>query len=195
MIRDLIVQTRSYRRFHQNVAIELDTLRELVDLARLSASAGNLQPLKYILSCEPDKNSLLFPHLIWAGYLKDWDGPSDGERPSAYIIILGDTEIRDSFGCDHGIAAQNILLGAAEKGLGGCIIGSIDREGLRNVLDIPQRYEILLVLALGKPKESVVLESVGSDGSIKYWRDKKGVHHVPKRSLDELILDSWGEIK
>jgi len=125
MIRDLVRKNRSYRRFYQEVAIELQTLRELVDLARLSASAANIQPLKYILSCEPQKNALIFPHLAWAGYLKDWTGPCEGERPAAYIIILGDTQISQSFGCDHGIAAQSILLGATEKGLGGCIIGTV----------------------------------------------------------------------
>ncbi|MGQ9546037.1 MAG: nitroreductase family protein [Dehalococcoidia bacterium] len=188
MMRDLVLKNRSYRRFHQDVDIKLETLRELVDLARLSASARNAQPLKYILSCESQKNSLIFPHLVWAGYLKGWPGPSEGERPSAYIIILGDTEISSSFGCDHGIAAQSIMLGATEKGLGGCIIASIDKEGLRKALGIPLRYEILLVLALGKPKETVVIETVCAGEDIKYWRDNNGVHHVPKRRLDDIIL-------
>ena len=188
MLRDLILKNRSYRRFHEDVAIERETLRELVDLARLSASGSNLQPLKYILSCDPERNALIFPHLAWAGYLKEWRGPSEGERPSAYIIILGDTEIRSSVGCDHGIAAQSILLGATERGLGGCMIGSVQREKLRKALEIPLCYEILLVLALGKPKETVVLETVGPDGDIRYWRDEEGVHHVPKRSLDQIIL-------
>ena len=125
MLRDLVIENRSYRRFHQEVPVELETLRELVDLARLSASAANLQPLKYILSCDAEKNASVFPHLSWAGYLKDWPGPGEGERPSAYIVILGDTEISRSFGCDHGIAAQTILLGASEKGLGGCMIGAV----------------------------------------------------------------------
>jgi len=188
MIRDLILKNRSYRRFDQKVAVGIETLRELVDLARLSASGGNLQPLKYILSCDPQRNALIFSHLAWAGYLEDWPGPSEGERPSAYIIMLGDTEISRSFGYDAGIAAQSILLGATEKGLGGCIIGSIDREGLRKALEIPPRYEILLVLALGKPRERVVIETVGPDGDIRYWRDREGVHHVPKRPLDEIII-------
>jgi len=189
VIRDLILKNRSYRRFYQEVSIEFATLRELVDLARLSASAGNVQPLKYILSCNPKKNALIFPHLAWAGYLKDWPGPCEGERPSAYIIIVGDTEIGQSFGCDHGIVAQSILLGATEKGLGGCMIGSIQREGLREVLKIPERYKILLVLALGRPRETVVIETVGPNGDIKYWRDSEGVHHVPKRPLNDIILD------
>ncbi len=189
MIRDLIIKSRSYRRFYQDAAIEHETLRGLVDLARLSPAAGNLQPLKYILTCEPKKNALIYPHLAWAGYLKDWPGPDEGERPSADIIILGDREVSQSIDCDHGIAAQSILLGATEKGLGGCIIGSIQRKGLQKALAIPARYEILLVLALGKPREMVVIETVGATGDIKYWRDSDDIHHVPKRPLDEIIID------
>ena len=188
MIRDLVTKNRSYRRFHQEVIIEYDTLRELVDLARLSASAGNLQPLRYVLSCEPKKNALIFACLAWAMYLKDWPGPAEGERPSAYIIVLEDKQVEHPLHCDHGIAAQNILLGATEKGLGGCIIGAINKPKLRQVLNIPERYEILLVLALGKPKEKVVIEELKPDGGIKYWRDSKGIHHVPKRALADIIL-------
>ncbi len=188
MIRDLIIKNRSYRRFFQEVVIDRQMLRELVNLARLSPSAGNLQSLKYILSCDPERNCLIFPHLAWADYLKDWPGPGEGQRSSAYIIILGDTEISQSFGCDHGIAAQSILLGATEKGLGGCIIGSIQRQGLRKALDIPSQYKILLVLALGKPKEKVTIEEIEDTGDIKYWRDDEGIHHVPKRALDEIII-------
>jgi len=188
VIRDLVIKNRTCRRFYQEVPIELETLRELVDLARLSASASNRQPLKYILSCEPQRNALIFGCLGWAGALKDWTGPPEGERPSAYIIIVGDTEIRKTSGCDHGIAAQSILLGAREKGLGGCMHGSVERDELGKALGIPPRYEILLVLSLGKPKEKVVLETVGPDGDFNYWRDSDNVHHVPKRPLDEIII-------
>ena len=188
MIKDLIIRNRSYRRFYREVSIERETLIELVDLARLSASASNLQPLRYILSCDPQRNALIFPHLAWARYLKDWPGPSEGERPSAYIVILGDTEVTRSFDCDHGIAAQSILLGATERGLGGCMIGSIRRQRLRQALEIPPRYKIILVLALGKPRETVVIDTVGPSGDIEYWRDSEGIHHVPKRPLDDIII-------
>ncbi len=153
-----------------------------------SASGANLQPLKYILSCDPQKNAEIFSCLAWAGYLKDWPGPEEGERPGAYIVILGDTSISESAGCDHGIAAQTILLGAREKGLAGCMLGSIDRNALRDSLNIPSQFKVLLVLAIGKPREQVVLENVGSDNSIRYWRDNEGVHHVPKRKLEDIIV-------
>ena len=112
MIEDLITKNRSCRRFLQKEAVPVDTLRWLVNLARMSASAANLQPLKYILANEPRKNELIFSCLAWAAYPKDWPRPPEGERPSAYIIMLGDWDLAKSFGAEMGIAAQIILLGA-----------------------------------------------------------------------------------
>lgn len=187
-IKDLVHTNRSYRRFHQDHAIEEETLRELVDLARHSASAANKQPLKFFLSSTPEMNARIFPYLGWAAYLKDWPGPEEGERPGAYIVILGDTSISKGFGCDYGIAAQSMLLGAVEKGLGGCMIGSIRKKPLATALEIRDHLEILLVIALGRPKETVRIEPMGIGDSVRYWRDTQGIHHVPKRSLEELIL-------
>jgi len=186
-LRELILKNRSYRRFYQEDSISKEQLLAWIDLARLSASGMNLQPLKYKLVNTTDKCSLVFEHLSWAGYLKDWDGPEDGEKPSAYIIIVGDTTIRPVFGVDPGIAAQSILLGAVEAGFGGCIIGSVQKEKLAQALKIPSRFQILFVLALGKPKEVVKLEEL-TDDSIKYYRDENMVHHVPKRSLKDILL-------
>jgi len=192
MITELVKENRSYRRFYEDHAVEPETLKGFVNLARMSASGANLQPLKYILSCDPPKNAEIFSCLAWAGYLKDWPGPGEGERPAAYIVVLGDTSISESAGCDHGIAAQTILLGAREKGLAGCMLGSIDRNALRDSLNIPSQLKILLVLAIGKPREEVVLETVGPDNSIRYWRDNEGVHHVPKRKLEDIIVTEYG---
>ncbi len=188
--KELVLRTRSYRRFQQNEAVSIDTLRELVDLARQAASGANIQPLKYVLVADPAVNARVFPLLRWAGYLPEWGGPVEGERPSAYIVILGDTELRKECDADLGIAAQTIMLGATERGLGGCMIASVERDPLRTMLEIPERYKILLVLALGKPVETVVLEPLGADGNIRYYRDADGVHHVPKRSLEEVIVES-----
>ncbi|MFO8165135.1 MAG: nitroreductase family protein [Thermodesulfobacteriota bacterium] len=185
---DLVLRNRSCRRFEESSAIPRDTLVELVALARSTASAANRQPLKYIISADSQTNGRIFPCLTWAAYLKDWDGPVPGERPSAYIVILIDKTITDDWWCDDGIAAQTILLGAVEKGLAGCMMGSIQKERLRQELDIPDHLMIRLVLALGKPAETRVLEDLEQGGDIRYWRDEKNIHHVPKRSLEELII-------
>lgn len=188
MIEELIRSNRSCRRFYENHTVDSATLKDLVNLGRISASGANLQPLKYILSTAPQKNIEIFSCLTWAAYLKDWPGPVEGERPAAYIVVLGDTTISQEPGCDHGIACQSILLGAREKGLAGCMLGAINRKALRKLLMIPERFKILLVLAIGKPIEEAVLEAVGDDGNIRYWRDNRGVHHVPKRKLEDIII-------
>ena len=187
-LKDLILKTRSYRRFDESHRIDFKILEDLIDLARLSASAANRQPLKYLLYNSPEDCERIFPSIAWAGYLKDWPGPDKGERPSGYIIILGDKTITEVFGVDNGIAAQSIMLGATETGLGGCMIASVKREELRNELKIPEKFEILLILALGKPVEKVIIESI-KDGDVKYWRDIRKNHHVPKRNLNELIIN------
>jgi nitroreductase len=186
---ELVQNSRSYRRFDENYQISGEILRDLVTLAQYSPSGRNAQPLKFWLSNTPQMNNQIFPHLGWAGALIDWSGPGEGERPSAYIIILGDTYISENFGMDHGIAAQSILLGATEVGLGGCMIGSVGREALQKAVEIPERFKVLLVIALGKPAEEVIIETVNENGSVIYYRDADDKHHVPKRGLDELILN------
>ena len=188
MLKDLILKNRSYRRFDQAEIVPMRLLRNMVDAARLSGSARNMQPLRYMLFNDSDSCDKIFPTLAWAGYLKDWSGPEDGERPAAYVVQLGDLELTDDWWCDDGIAAQSMLLTAVESGFGGCIIGSVQRERLRSILNIPERYKIIQVLALGKPVEEVVIDEL-VDGDIKYWRDEEGIHHVPKRGMDELVLN------
>ena len=196
-VKDLILKNRSYRRFEENVPIPADLLREMVDAARLSPSARNMQPLKYMLFNDPADCERIFPTLAWAGYMKDWDGPAEGERPVAYIIQMADLDLAEQWWCDDGIAAQSMLLTAVEAGFGGCIIASVQREKLRALLEIPERYKIIQVLALGKPAETVVIDTLateaeGGDGKnadIRYWRAGDEVHHVPKRPLDELIIE------
>jgi len=186
-LKELILKTRSYRRFNEDHHIDTETIESFIDLARLSASGANKQPLKYLIYNTAEDCQKIFPYLAWAGYLTDWPGPDKGERPTGYIVILGDKSLADTFGVDHGLAAQSIMLGASEAGLGGCIIASIKREELGNELSLPDKYEILLVLALGKPVENVIIEDL-KDADVKYWRDNSKNHHVPKRSLKDLII-------
>ena len=188
MIKDLITKNRSYRRFENSRKVTRIELEKLIELARLSGSASNRQALRFYLVNTALENEKVFSSLKWAGYLPDWLGPAPAERPSAYIIILKPAELTAYIGHDTGIACQSILLGAVELGLGGCMFGSVDRPSLQNLLSIPADHAIELVIALGKPIENIQIEQVSND-DIKYWRDKNQTHHVPKRSLSELIIN------
>jgi len=191
MIKELVLKNRSYRRFYEEHKISENEIVELIDLARCSASARNAQPLKYIISSTETYNNQIFETLSWAGYLTDWKGPEKGERPTAYIIILKDTTISHNIFCDDGIAAQSILLGATEKGLGGCMIASVNRKAIKQLFNISEELEIQMVIALGKPKETVVLTEMKNNNDFKYWRDENNVHYVPKRTLNDLIINKF----
>ncbi len=190
-ISSLVAATRSVRRFQEQRLIEESRLREWVDLARLGGSARNAQVLKYMVVSESRQREQLFPLLGWAGYLPDWQGPVAGERPSAYILCLLDRSLLK--GAEHeahvdcGIASQNILLAAAEQGVAGCRIGAFPAK-IDRLVQLEEPLSVLLVLALGYPAESVTLEEVGVDGDIRYWRDQEQGHHVPKRSLAEVLV-------
>jgi nitroreductase len=189
MLKKLVKQNRSYRRFDGTVRITKKQINQLLDLARLCPSAGNLQLLRYFYSITPKTNALIFQHVSWAAYLKDWDGPLHGEQPTAYIVVLGPVKIFKHLLIDTGIAAQTILLGATELGLGGCQLASFQQKELHKVLNLPKELEILLVLALGKPVEQVVIEKVTDPEDIEYWRDEYEIHHVPKRALKDIIIN------
>lgn len=186
MLKDLLIRNRSYRRFDQNVRIPEEEIRGWVGLTRFCASGRNAQALKYAIICDEKRCAEVYPLLAWAGYLTDWAGPVEGERPAAYLIQLLDTRIVENCLCDDGIQAQTILLGAVEKGYGGCIIKAFRNAELRQVLNLPEELKIQYVIALGKPKETVVIEKMEGE-NYKYWRDAEGVHHVPKRETDRLI--------
>lgn len=188
MIADLVAKNRSYRRFKQTPAVTRKDLESFVDVARVTSSGGNLQPLAYYLSSEAPTNALIFATLKWAGYIRDWEGPGENERPTAYLVLLRDNDITTNYMIDHGIAGETIRLAAIEKGFGSCILGSIDRKKLRADLGIAAKFEILVVIALGTPGEQVVMEPV-TDGDIKYHRDAAGVMHVPKRALKDILVN------
>jgi nitroreductase len=186
--REMVERNRTRRKFDQSKILDAQVLVDLVELTRFMPSGANKQPLKYAVTADPGLCAEIFPLLGWAAYLKDWNGPEEGERPTGYITIMLDKNIADAPGCDHGIASQTIMLGAVEKGLGGCIIATVNRKKLARILDLPDNLEVLLVLALGVPAQKVVVESLPPDGDIKYWTGDDGNHHVPKRSLDELLV-------
>ena len=189
MLKELVTKCRSYRRFDQSISIPYEELADMVDTARLTGSTSNSQALKFKILHTPQECADMFPYVVWAGALKDWDGPEAGERPSAYIVIACDLTLGRNKQWDDGITAQTIMLSAVEKGYGGCMFGTCKRPEIIRLLGLdPERYTIDLVLALGKPKEEVTLVPVKEDGSTTYYRDENQVHYVPKRSLEDILL-------
>ena len=184
--RELVLKNRSTRAFDPARRISREELEQLVDLDRLTPSAVNLQPLKYLLSWQEETNALILAHTAWAGLLKDISLPPEGKGPAGYIVICIDTRIAKNAATDVGIAAQTILLGAAEKGLSGCMIGAIDPK-LHDLLGLKEQYRISLIVSLGKGAEDIRLtETKGNDTA--YYREGDA-HYVPKRPLEEILIN------
>lgn len=186
MFNKLVKEARTIRRFIESETISEEILTNWVDLARQSPSAGNLQPLRYHIVDTKEDCEKIFPFLGWAGALPNWAGPEEGERPAAYIIMLSEAE-KNSPDTDIGIAAQTIQLASRAEGYGCCMMGAIKRDKIHQALDLPANLGVRLVLALGKPAETVVMTEV-NDNDLKYWRDDEQVHYVPKRALKDILV-------
>ena len=186
MMRELVRRARTIRRFVEADRIGTATLRELVDLARLTPCGANLQRLRYRIVSDPQDCAAVFPCLAWAGFLKEWDGPAEGERPTGYIVMLSTGD--GSATADTGIAAQTIQLAAAELGYGACMIGSLQRDSIKQRLQLPPDCHVNLVIALGRPAERVVIEEVPAGADLKYYRTPDQVHHVPKLRLENVLV-------
>lgn len=186
MLYDLILKNRSYRHFDESVRLTEEDLLALIDAARLSPSAGNLQRIRYATVTDPTACDALFRNLAFAAYLKDWDGPAPGERPAAYLVFFTEKTPDATLGIDIGIAAEAVLLSAVERGLGGCVIRSFRREAV-DALFSADGLHAELVIALGKPAETVRLTGM-KDGDVRYYRLSDGTHMVPKRALKDLVI-------
>lgn len=189
-LRQLMISNRTVRRFKEDKTVSKDTLKKIIELTRYCPSGRNVQSLRYVIVTDQDKREQIFPLLKWAAYLKDWDGPKVGERPSAYIIQCLDTEYGPDCLCDDGLQLEAITLGMHSLGLAGCIIKSFNHAKMAEVLDIDKRYIPRYVVALGYPAETVVIDDMSDDddADFKYYRTSDGTHHVPKRPLSSLIL-------
>ena len=186
MISELLLSNRSFRRFDESYEISKKILVRLTEAIRLSPSAGNLQRVRVLYVTDKEERAKVFDTLAFAAYLKDWDGPEEGQRPSGYAVILTEQEPNSILSIDIGLAAQSLLLCAREQGLGGCIFGSFSKEKLSEILSLDGYYPSI-VIALGKPCETVCVTDA-LNGDIKYYRDEQDRHVVPKRPISEISL-------
>ncbi len=191
MIRDLAIRNRSYRAYDRSRRISREELVELVDTSRYVASSVNDQPLKYYIACEEEDVKKVQALTLWAKGLPELNLPFPGTEPVAFVVICIDQSIvvgGRTYLRDIGAVAQTMLLSAVEKGLGGCMIGNIRKQSLKDLFNMPENLEPNLVVAFGKPDEKIVITDV-KDGNTHYYRDKEGTHYVPKRSLEEILLN------
>lgn len=189
MIKELVLKNRSYRSFSPAREITSEEVTDMIKCARITPSAMNLQPLRYRICVTKEDREALFPLTAWAGKLKDIKLPPKGHEPRAYIVMCTDNTIVDSPKAawrDVGICAQTILLRAAEMGLGGCMLGAFSAEKVSKALSIDEKYSPALIIALGEPDEEIILED--ANGDVSYYRDESGVHRVPKRKLEDVII-------
>ena len=182
------IERRTIRRYKQYKKIDKQLILKFINSARYAPAATNLQPVRYMISDKENINEEIFKCVRWANYIYPSGTPKEGEKPSAYIIILLDNNIKKTGYeyVDIGLSTQNILLTAWEDGIGGCLLGAINRKKIRAILKIPERYEIALAISLGYIDEFPVAEE--ENGSIKYYKDKENVLHVPKRKLDDIVI-------
>ena len=191
MFLDLVKATRSFRNFDSNCRLSDEIMQELIELCRYTPSTANSQSIKFAYACSESACEKVFPLLGWAGYIKENKPPYDGNVPAGYILVCYDTDISPEIEIDAGICAQTIVLGAMDKGIGACMIGSFDKQKMSELFKLPANIKPRLMIALGKPKETVEIVDI-KDGDVKYYRDGKEKHFVPKRTVSELTLPKLG---
>lgn len=186
-IIEAIKGRRTIRKFSKE-KLSTSLIEEIIDSARYAPSASNVQPLKYIIVNDEQKVSDICNNIKWARYIKEGYG-NEESKPVAFIIVLVDTDIRESgYEIDIGASVQNILLSAYSKGVGSCWMGAINRTAIRKILGIPYKYLLSTVVALGTPDEQPILQPLDSNGSVEYYKDDNGVLNVPKRKLEDIII-------
>lgn len=191
-LKELVKANRSYRGYDESRKVTREELLEMVDCARLTASSVNMQPLRYYLAYEKEDVDRIQSLTGWAKGLPDLELPHKGMYPTAFIVICQDTRVWESlsrFSRDVGAVAQTILLAATEMGLGGCMIGSFSPAKISEALNLPEFLAPLLVVAIGKPAETIVLTEIDSDEATNYYRDENDIHYVPKRKLKDLVIN------
>lgn len=181
---DVMTLRRSIRRFRQE-QVDADVLKEMIDVARLYPSGGNLQPIRFGVITKKELTDAVFADLGWAMYLPDYK-IADAERPTAYIVLLRDETVSKKCDYDVGAASTMVMIAAVEKGLATCPLANFSGSRLSALLSLPKHLHPELVIAVGFPaQESTVVPMCDS---VRYAQDENGNFLVPKRSTEEVLV-------
>ena len=181
------IETRRSVRKFQQIPVEMEKLRRIVDAGRLAPNGANQQPLKFRIVREPELVKQICRCVNWAIRITPQGIPAETEEPTAFIAVLADTSIKpQGHQAEAGAAVENMLLAACAQGLGGCWMGAIDRARIMQIMQLGEPFALLFVIALGYPAETPVTEPLVS--SPDYYKDSQGVLHVPKRSLKDVLV-------
>ena len=192
MFLELMKKNRSYRGYDESRRISREELLSFVDCARFAPSSVNRQPFRYYLAYKQEQLDLIQPLTGWARALPEKNLPYPGHRPTAFVVICQDTtldENLDRYQRDVGIAAEAMLLAAAEAELGGIMIGNFSPKRMSEALALPENLVPMLVVAFGKPDERIVLTEIDEGEPTNYYRDENDTHYVPKRKLKDVVLE------
>ncbi len=193
-VYDAVKSRRTIRKFKQD-PVPSEDIKKIIDCARLAPYGANLQPLKFAVITDENDRKNLYPLIKYAAYLTDWN-PSFEECPPVYIAVLTDTSLKaaDKSECDCGAAVMSMWLEAEELGLGSCWLGAIDRNKIKEkIMKLKKQTShsnviiVSYMLGLGYPAQSG--ETFDMKDDIKYYFDENGNVHVPKRTLDEIIVE------
>ena len=190
-LKELVRTNRSYRGYDETRRLTREELEDFVDCARLAPSSVNAQPFRYYLAWEKEEADRIQALTKWARALPDMTLPHPGHCPTGFVVICQDTRLGESlqrYLKDVGIVAQTMLLAAAERELGGCMIGNFNGDEVKKELELPEYLVPMLIVAFGKPDETIVLEEIEEGDSVQYYRDAQDVHHVPKRKLADIVI-------
>lgn len=182
----LLTERRTIRKF-KDTKIPETLLEKYINVARLSPSAANLQPLKYVAVTKNETVCDILKCVKWAGYLKGTYSPKNDEIPQAFFAVLNDKNVSSPYSqFDAGAAIMAISTAAEEDGIGCCIIGSVDRGEVMKILDIDESFEILYLVAMGYKKENPEYVEMEND-DVKYYLDNEKLK-VPKRKLCDVLI-------
>lgn len=185
-VMETLASRRTYRRFAQT-PVPQDVVDDMIEAVRLSSCGANRQAVRLVIVNKPDDVARVQPLVKWAAYLPPEQGtPKADEQPTLFVAVVLDTSISGDLATDAGIALANLTLAAWDKGVGSCIMGSINRPKLTQMLGLSETEKLHVMVALGYPTHAARAVPMTEQTGVKYYLDENRDYCVPKRSKEEI---------